>query len=227
MRLKDLTIFNGSPDDFWGLYCNNPVSVLTLQAEISFLGYQNQHTGDLLKKFGVITADGVGLAWALRFLGMGKFTKCSGVDIIESLVTCCPEKKVFLWGAKENVVASAAKKYTQNGLSVVGYLNGYDYDMEEALKKIKESGAQVVLVGMAGTKQLEAVLRARERLGVTAITVGGSFDLASGKFKRAPIIFQKLGLEWFWRALLDLARVKRFGRLFLFIMFVIRERLSQ
>lgn len=29
--------------------------------------------------------------------------------------------------------------------------------------------------------------------------VGGSFDVLSGTVKRAPLFWQKLGLEWFYR----------------------------
>ena len=32
---------------------------------------------------------------------------------------------------------------------------------------------------------------------------GGTFDYESGKIKRAPVVFQKLGIEWFWRLILQ------------------------
>ena len=34
-------------------------------------------------------------------------------------------------------------------------------------------------------------------------------DILSGNIKRAPEIFQKLGLEWFYRLIKDPSRIKR------------------
>ena len=43
------------------------------------------------------------------------------------------------------------------------------------------------------------------------IGVGGSFDVWSKKLRRAPKIFQKLGLEWLYRLL---CQPSRFSRIF-------------
>ena len=42
-----------------------------------------------------------------------------------------------------------------------------------------------------------------------AIGIGGSFDVMSGNLKRAPKIFCKLGLEWFYRLITQPSRFKR------------------
>ena len=44
---------------------------------------------------------------------------------------------------------------------------------------------------------------------VVVIGVGGSFDVISGQVQRAPVFFQKLGLEWLWRLLKEPWRWKR------------------
>ena len=57
------------------------------------------------------------------------------------------------------------------------------------------------------------------------VGVGGSFDVWSGEVKRAPEIYQKLGLEWLYRTNLDPKRFKRiFPTLPLFVLKVLRER---
>lgn len=38
---------------------------------------------------------------------------------------------------------------------------------------------------------------------------GGTFDYEAGKIKRAPKIFQKLGIEWFWRLCKEPKRIVR------------------
>ena len=42
-----------------------------------------------------------------------------------------------------------------------------------------------------------------------AMGVGGTFDVAAGKVKRAPIWMQKSGLEWFYRFLQEPRRMFR------------------
>jgi N-acetylglucosaminyldiphosphoundecaprenol N-acetyl-beta-D-mannosaminyltransferase len=39
--------------------------------------------------------------------------------------------------------------------------------------------------------------------------VGGTFDVAAGKVKRAPLWMQKAGLEWFYRFLQEPRRMFR------------------
>ncbi|MCI8310221.1 MAG: WecB/TagA/CpsF family glycosyltransferase [Clostridia bacterium] len=38
---------------------------------------------------------------------------------------------------------------------------------------------------------------------------GGTFDYEAGKIKRAPVIFQKIGLEWLWRLVKEPKRIVR------------------
>ena len=55
--------------------------------------------------------------------------------------------------------------------------------------------------------------------------VGGSFDVISGKAKRAPLWIQKYGLEWFYRLLQEPKRMwKRYliGNT-IFIILVVKE----
>ncbi|MGE7051886.1 WecB/TagA/CpsF family glycosyltransferase, partial [Paenibacillus glucanolyticus] len=54
--------------------------------------------------------------------------------------------------------------------------------------------------------------------------VGGSFDIISGKLKRAPKVFQKLRLEWFYRLLKEPTRYKRMLALPKFVVKVLREK---
>ncbi|NLK91059.1 MAG: WecB/TagA/CpsF family glycosyltransferase, partial [Clostridiales bacterium] len=52
--------------------------------------------------------------------------------------------------------------------------------------------------------------RNKDRLNCRlAMGVGGSVDIYAGVAKRAPTVFQKLGLEWFYRLLKEPWRFKR------------------
>ena len=58
------------------------------------------------------------------------------------------------------------------------------------------------------------------------IGVGGSFDVWSGKTKRAPLFFRKIGCEWLWRLIKEPSRFNRmFPTLPLFLFRVIIEKI--
>jgi len=55
--------------------------------------------------------------------------------------------------------------------------------------------------------------------------VGGSLDVLSGEVKRAPVIFQRLGLEWFYRLITQPWRFKRMLALPKFVLVVLKTRI--
>ena len=56
------------------------------------------------------------------------------------------------------------------------------------------------------------------------IGLGGCLDVFSGQVQRAPVIFQRLGLEWFHRLLKHPSRAGRMMKLPLFLVHVAGER---
>ena len=58
------------------------------------------------------------------------------------------------------------------------------------------------------------------------VGLGGSFDVWAGVVERAPEIYQRLGLEWLYRTVMQPERFKRiFPTLPLFVLRVLKERL--
>ena len=45
--------------------------------------------------------------------------------------------------------------------------------------------------------------------GTVSIGIGGTFDFLLGAKKRAPQIFQTLGIEWLWRLIQQPTRISR------------------
>ena len=117
------------------------------------------------------------------------------------------------------------KKYPQ--LNIVGGHNGYFDDAEEKkiLADIKRLAPSILLVGLGAPKQEKWIAAHIEELGVkVAIGVGGSFDVMAGNVKRAPKLFQKLGLEWFYRLITQPTRWRRMMRLPKFACTVLKKK---
>ena len=57
-----------------------------------------------------------------------------------------------------------------------------------------------------------------------AMGVGGSLDFVAGVIPRAPLSFQRLGLEWLYRLYLQPWRIKRMLRIPRFMLAVLMEK---
>ena len=181
----------------------------------------------------IINADGQGVVWASRLLGNNIPERVSGIDLMESLVEMSYKKgyKCYFFGATENVVQKLVtiykEKYSED--IIAGFRNGYFNKEEEynIAKNISESGANILFVAITSPKKEIFLNTYKVQLkNVNFIMgVGGSFDVISGKIKRAPIFMQRIGLEWFYRFLQEPRRLwKRYllGNI-KFIWLVIKE----
>ncbi len=155
----------------------------------------------------LINADGQAVVWASRFLGKPLKERVSGIDLMEQLVELSYKNnfKIFFLGAKEEVVKTVTQKYADRYSKniIAGYRNGYFSKDEEPIiaKQISDSNADILFVAISSpTKEIFLYNNKNLLKNVQFIMgVGGSFDVVSGKVKRAPVWMQKSGLEWFYR----------------------------
>lgn len=154
----------------------------------------------------IINADGQSVVWASKFLGNPLTERVAGIDLMTSLVELAHQKKykIFLLGAEEEVVRAVADIYREKyGAEIIaGYRNGYykKEDEAEIAGQIAASGAQMLFVAITSPKKEIFLNEYKDVIRVPFIMgVGGSFDVISGKTKRAPVWMQKSGLEWLYR----------------------------
>jgi N-acetylglucosaminyldiphosphoundecaprenol N-acetyl-beta-D-mannosaminyltransferase len=72
-------------------------------------------------------------------------------------------------------------------------------ELEEQDRRIQDSGASIVWVGLGTPKQDVEAQRLADRLPVVAIAVGAAFDFAAGTLAEAPEWVTTAGLEWLFR----------------------------
>lgn len=125
--------------------------------------------------------------------------------------------KIFLLGAMDGV-ADKAKDIINNRVGrdiVVGaYSPSYGFEKKQEeneviYKMINESGATVVLVGVGCPKQEKWIDAHKTKMpGVDIwMALGATIDFEAGNIKRAPIIWQKMYMEWFYRFLQEPKRM--------------------
>jgi N-acetylglucosaminyldiphosphoundecaprenol N-acetyl-beta-D-mannosaminyltransferase len=161
----------------------------------------------------IINIDGMGVVWGARFLGLKIPERVAGVDLFHQLNIMAEREKfpVFYLGARDDVVSQTAKIMQQQHpkLDIVGYHHGYFWDDEaELVKKVKASGARLLFVAITSPKKENFINRWKDQLGVDFVMgVGGTFDVVTGKVKRAPVCMQKAGLEWLYRVIQEPGRM--------------------
>jgi len=112
-------------------------------------------------------------------------------------------------------------------LVIAGVADGYFTDDGPVIETINAAAPDLLLVCLGAPKQelwmAENIGRLNTRL---CAGLGGSLDVFAGKVKRAPTIFQKLGLEWFYRLICQPSRIKRMIKLPLFVLAAVLKRIT-
>jgi len=207
---------------------NEGAQIATINPEMIEMGEKDEKLGDILRDADLVIPDGVGIKLALKIRGI-KQEQIPGIEFARELINMCAENgySVGFVGAHEEVVNRAVeniKKETPN-LNVVYKHNGY-FDNEDAIiDAILEANPKVLLVALGVPRQEFFMDKIKSKKNdIILIGVGGSFDVWSGFSKRAPLIWQKLGLEWLYRTIKQPERFKRiFPTLPLFLFKVIIE----
>lgn len=197
--------------------------VATPNPEMLVEAQQNPGFRAVLQNTSLNVPDGVGLVWAMRhaqrYCATALPTRVTGTD---TLLTLCsstsrisPPEKIFLLGAAEGVAERAAEVLIQRnpGLKIVGTFAGSPKEEEEfsIIARINASQPTLLFVAYGAPQQDFWIARNLSKMPSVkvAMGVGGAFDFIAGKQKRAPQVFQGIGLEWLWRLTREPRRIKR------------------
>mgnify|MGYP002146703408 CR=1 FL=1 len=112
----------------------------------------------------------------------------------------------------EEVVGGVARLYPARypGLTLAGYRNGYwkPDEEEQVVAQIAAARPDILFVAISSPKKEAFLARYQAAMKVPfAMGVGGTFDVAVGLVKRAPVWMQNAGLEWFYRFLQEPRRM--------------------
>ncbi|GAA5525024.1 N-acetylglucosaminyldiphosphoundecaprenol N-acetyl-beta-D-mannosaminyltransferase [Microbulbifer aestuariivivens] len=174
---------------------------------------KDKSLGRSVRECDLVNIDGMGVVWGARFLGHHVPERVAGIDLFNALLAMSARKQlpVFFLGARAEVVKKAvnAAEAANPDLHVAGYHHGYFWEDEEAVvEKIRASGARLLFVAITSPLKENFINAWREKLGVDFVMgVGGTFDVLSGKVKRAPQWMQRAGLEWLYRVIQEPRRM--------------------
>ncbi len=168
----------------------------------------------IINQCALVNVDGMPVVWASRLLGKPLKERVAGVDLFTALVKRSAVRgwRVFFLGGREEVVRAVKEFYGRNlpRLQVAGYRNGYWTPEEEpgVVKQIADSRAQLLFVAISSPQKERFLGRYQAEMKIPfAMGVGGTFDVVTGRVKRAPLWMQRSGLEWFYRFLQEPGRM--------------------
>ena len=169
--------------------------------------------------------DGIGAVLALKRKGVSS-VKIAGaefwLDIIEEYQN---EKSIYLMGSTQEVIEKTVSKLKESFplLKITGFRDGFlkEGDKELVINELKQQRPDVVFVAMGSPRQELLMDELLSHHPALYMGLGGSFDVYMGLKKRAPVLFQKLGLEWLYRLLKEPTRISRQTSLAKFLIKVI------
>lgn len=165
---------------------------------------------------------GKGLLTGVKVLTGDVGETVSGVWIFDQVCQLAALRgwRVFLLGGFGEVVVKLRKQVEKEfpGIKVEAdsgerEVGADENESKEIIKKINDFKAEILFVAYGPVKQEKWITENRNFLKAkVAIGVGGTFDELTGAVARCPKIFQRMGLKWFWRLVMEPSRFKRIFR---------------
>ena len=208
------------------------VNIISGNPEVLYNGIKNEFLrNSFTKEDALIIPDGVGTLLAAKINGIDITEKIAGIEVMNMLLEEARDKnlKVFLLGAKEEILIKCKEKIKENydGINIVGSNNGFfDLDnCDDLIEKINESKADILFVAMGAPRQEVFIEKYKDKLCCKIFMgVGGSFDVFAGNVNRAPQFMINIGMEWLYRVAKEPWRIKRLGSIPKFLLLSLKER---
>jgi len=163
--------------------------------------------------YSVAYPDGIGTVLALKRIGV-KAAKIPGVELWLDFMKLNYTKRSFYFiGSSETVIKETVAKLKEEfyQIDIRGFKSGFfkEDELITIIKEIKSVSPDVIMVAMGTPKQEILMDKLYKNHKALYFGLGGSFDIYSGLKKRAPKLFIKLGMEWFYRFVKEPTRLKR------------------
>jgi N-acetylglucosaminyldiphosphoundecaprenol N-acetyl-beta-D-mannosaminyltransferase len=208
---------------------NNSGQVVTINPEMIMKASKDKSFADIISAADLVVPDGIGVEIGLKILGH-KVRRIPGIELGKTLIKnfTSSGKRIAFVGGKPNVaetaIANLKKEFPE--MNSVYCHDGYFKDDEVIYSEVVSANPDLILVALGSPKQEFFISKLKEKLpNAVMIGLGGSFDVWAGIVDRAPVIFQKIGLEWLYRTIKEPQRFKRiFPALPVFVLKVLKER---
>ncbi len=206
-------------------------AIYTPNTEMIMMAENDREFKEVMNSADLVIPDGIGLIYASKIHNLGLTDRVPGIELMDRILKYChtTRRSIYLFGGKPGTADLAGQKILEKYPNIVikGIENGYfdQSDENRIINSINEAKPDVLFVALGAPKQEKWIAKNRRTLNAhVAMGVGGSLDVYAGNVKRAPVFFQKLGIEWMHRLLKEPSRIGRMMALPKFMIKVITTR---
>lgn len=183
--------------------CANPHSLVVASRDELFR--------KALREADLLTPDGVGVVLAAGFLNLPLHRRVVGYDFFTALTKQMAAKggaRFFFLGSSDRVLQLIVEHLNREfpSITVCGtytppFCDAFSADENERMvEAVNAARPDVLWVGMTAPKQEKWIFENRHNLRVPFTSgIGAVFEFYAGTAERAPKVWQKMGLEWFYR----------------------------
>jgi N-acetylglucosaminyldiphosphoundecaprenol N-acetyl-beta-D-mannosaminyltransferase len=194
---------------------DKPHHIVTAGPELIMMALNDERLMNVLRSVDLVTPDGIGAVWASKFYGHPLPGRVTGMELSTAMIEAASRRgwRVYLLGAKPEANRLALEKLRAQypDLNIAGR-DGYfgEEKFAQVIAEVKAFAPHLLLVGLGQPRQEFFIHDHKEQLGVPVMVgCGGVIDVFAGTVKRAPLVWQKLNLEWLYRLLSQPSRWRR------------------
>lgn len=207
-------------------------ALVAINAEKVLAAERDAALAQLLDEAEYKYADGISIVRAIRrkYPAAG-VARIAGADLWEGVMARAGEEgtPVFLIGGRPAVLEQTSERLRARwNVNIVGLQDGYfaPAAQESLFARVRASGAAIVTVAMGSPKQEKLMRDCRASYpDALYMGVGGTYDVFTGHVKRAPLLWQRMGLEWLYRLFSQPSRLRRQLKLLRFVGYYLSGRL--
>ena len=212
--LNNEEFFSGIRKFYSSEKCN---CISFLNAHCFNIAQKNKEYFNALNESDLLLNDGIGIKIACLLSGVKPKENMNGTDLIPKTIedAAIHGKKIYLLGGEEGIAEKAKEKICKlyPDAIISGFHSGFFSEQEEQqiIDEINNEKTDLLILGMGVPKQEIWAKRNKSILNNVSIIISGGaiLDFLAEKFPRAPVIFRKLGLEWFFRLINEPKRLAK------------------
>ncbi|MDQ0192205.1 WecB/TagA/CpsF family glycosyltransferase [Paenibacillus wynnii] len=208
-----------------------PHQIITANPIMVMSALENPEYMNIMTSAELVVPDGTGVVWAAERSGNPVKERVAGFDLLHELLKTGESYhwRVYLLGSTQEVIRETARRLQLQypALIIAGFRDGYfgPAEDQEVVAEIVSTKPDLLFVARGADSQEPWIAKYKSQLAIPIMMgVGGSFDVISGKSRRAPKAFQKLRLEWLYRLLKEPTRYRRMLALPKFALKVLRDK---
>jgi N-acetylglucosaminyldiphosphoundecaprenol N-acetyl-beta-D-mannosaminyltransferase len=189
-----------------------PQMITTINGEIILEAAKDPTYKKILNTADLAIPDSTNVIWVGRLKGFKFPYRTPGSELFWEICEVADDmnKSIYFLGGRDNTAQLTAEKVKEKypNLEIAGFSNADPTPATAA--ELRKRNPDIVFVAYGAPKQERWIAEYKDYLTAKILVgVGGTFDMVSGKLRRAPEWMLRMHLEWLWRLYLQPKRIWR------------------